>query len=83
MCPPGTRWTKQFLIKLEISDDEIRYYLENDKPFDKAGSYGIQGSGARFIQKINGDYNNVVGLPVARIYQELAQLGIAISSNSL
>lgn len=66
-----------------IRQGEIEAYVKSGEPMDKAGSYGIQGSGARFIQKINGDYNNVVGLPVARIYQELAQLGIAISSNSL
>ena len=66
-----------------IRQVEIEEYVKSGEPMDKAGSYGIQGSGARFIQKINGDYNNVVGLPVARIYQELAQLGIAISSNSL
>lgn len=66
-----------------IRQEEIEAYVKSGEPMDKAGSYGIQGLGARFIQKINGDYNNVVGLPVARIYQELAQLGIAISSNSL
>ena len=66
-----------------IRQEEIISYVKSGEPMDKAGSYGIQGLGARFIQKINGDYNNVVGLPVGRIYQELAQLGIAISSNSL
>lgn len=41
---------------------------------DKAGAYGIQGKFARFVRKIDGDYNNVVGLPVARVYQEMKNM---------
>ena len=59
-----------------ISLDEIKQYVATKEPMDKAGAYGIQGKGAAFVEKINGDYNNVVGLPIARIYQELTQLGI-------
>ena len=54
-----------------LTDDEINCYLNNDEYKDKAGSYGIQGFGGLFVEKINGDYNNVVGLPVGRIYQEI------------
>lgn len=54
-----------------ISDEEIRYYIASGEPFDKAGAYGIQGLFARYIKGIEGDYNNVVGLPVGRLYQEL------------
>ena len=53
-----------------LSMDEIAYYIETYKPFDKAGSYGIQEwIGYIGIQKINGSYNNVVGLPTHEVYQ--------------
>ena len=58
-------------IRCYISDNEIREYISTGEPMDKAGAYGIQGRFAAFIGKIDGDYNNVVGLPVARVYQEL------------
>lgn len=57
-----------------IDEDEITEYVDTGDPLDKAGAYGIQGSFARFIQKIDGDYNNVVGLPVGRLYQELKSI---------
>ena len=41
---------------------------------DKAGSYGIQGLGGRYVKEINGDYNTVVGLPMARVYQEMKRI---------
>lgn len=55
-----------------LSSDEIKYYLNNYKPFDKAGSYGIQEwIGLVAIEKIEGSYANVVGLPTHRLYEEL------------
>lgn len=54
-----------------MTEEEIRCYVETVEPMDKAGAYGIQGGFAAFIQGICGDYNNVVGLPVGRVYQEL------------
>ena len=54
-----------------MSDEEIEEYIATGDCDDKAGSYGIQGAAAIYIEKINGDYNNVVGLPIARLYQEL------------
>ncbi len=55
----------------ELSADEIEAYISTDEPYDKAGGYGIQGRGALLIEKINGDYFNVVGLPVSRLNQEI------------
>lgn len=56
------------------SHEEIIQYLATNEPFDKAGSYGIQGKGGLFVKGIEGDYNNVVGLPLARVYHELEEL---------
>lgn len=57
-----------------MSDEEIRAYIATSEGKDKAGSYGIQGAFAAYIKGIEGDYYNVVGLPVGRVYQELKQL---------
>lgn len=54
-----------------MSDEEIKGYVNTKEPMDKAGAYGIQGVGGRFVEEIYGDYNNVVGLPVSRLYQEM------------
>lgn len=53
----------------EMSEEEIRNYAATEDPLDKAGAYGIQGFCARFIKGIEGDYNNVVGLPAGKVYQ--------------
>ena len=52
---------------------EIEGYISLEEPYDKAGAYGIQGAFSIFIRGIRGDYNNVVGLPAARLYHELAR----------
>ena len=59
----------------EVSDDEIREYVATGEPMDKAGAYAIQGMASRWIPRIEGDYSNVVGLPVALVYKMLRQEG--------
>jgi len=61
----------------ELSKEEINYYIENFKPFDKAGAYGIQEwIGMIGITKIEGSYFNVVGLPINKLYQQFQSLGL-------
>lgn len=54
-------------------DSEINDYIATGDCMDKAGAYGIQGDFGVYVEKINGDYNNVVGLPIARLYQKLKE----------
>ena len=60
----------------ELTDEEIKKYVATGEPLDKAGAYGIQGMGAVLVEKINGCYNNVVGLPLTRLQLILAKLGV-------
>ena len=62
-----------------LTDPEIEAYLQSGEPLDKAGAYAIQGLGARFVQRIDGCYFNVVGLPVPRLYQMIKQLDLEAS----
>lgn len=57
----------------ELSDSDIREYIATGEPMDKAGAYAIQGAASRWISKIEGDYSNVVGLPVALVLQMLCE----------
>lgn len=75
----GRRHGVTFAEKTEVSvypmeEEELRRYAESGEPLDKAGGYGIQGSFAAYIKGIIGDYSNVVGLPLGRLYQELKVL---------
>lgn len=65
----------------EMTETEIRRYIATGEPMDKAGSYGIQGKFAPFIDRIEGDYYNVVGLPVAYVYQTLKELEVVDDGN--
>ncbi|EUB13528.1 septum formation protein Maf [Shuttleworthella sp. MSX8B] len=58
----------------EMTDKEIDDYVASGDPMDKAGAYGIQSGAARFVTGIQGDYSNVVGLPLSRLYREMKQL---------
>jgi septum formation protein len=60
----------------EITDKEIADYVASGEPMDKAGAYAIQGIASRWIPRIEGDYSNVVGLPVALVWRMLQQAGV-------
>ena len=60
----------------ELSEADINHYIESCPPYDKAGSYGIQDWSAVFVKEIKGCYDNVVGFPISRFYEELKKLGI-------
>jgi septum formation protein len=62
----------------DLSDGEIAAYLRSGEPFDKAGAYGIQGRGSMFIERIEGDYYNVVGLPICRLTAMLYSFGFTV-----
>ena len=58
----------------DLTAEEIRAYVATNEPMDKAGSYGIQGKGCTLVEKIDGDYFNIVGLPVARVAREIKKM---------
>ena len=61
---------------MPLTDLEIEWYVSFEEPYDKAGAYGIQGLGAMFVKNINGDYFNVVGLPISRVVRELKSFSV-------
>lgn len=73
--------TKTFVEKTDVyfydlSDEEIDAYIKTGEPMDKAGAYGIQGKGCFLVKKIDGDYFNVVGLPISSVMRQLKNIGL-------
>lgn len=64
---------KTDVIFYKLTDKEIEDYISTDEPYDKAGAYGIQGKAGLLVKAVNGDYYNVVGLPVARLKREITE----------
>lgn len=64
---PRVESVKTSVSFLPVTEDQIWSYIRTGEPMDKAGAYGIQGRGALFVDRLNGDYYNVVGLPVSQV----------------
>ena len=60
------------------SESELRAYIATGEPMDKAGSYGVQGKGSLLVERLNGDFFNVMGLPVLRLSRMLSQFGVKL-----
>ena len=66
------------LLKTALDEDEIQNYIATGEPMDKAGAYGAQGKGALFVEHIDGDFFNVMGLPLCRLGIMLKEQGVRI-----
>lgn len=76
MLPSGKQDVRHEVTRVEmvaISDAEIAAYIATGEPLDKAGAYGIQGIASRWVHRLEGDYFNVMGLPVALVYRMLRE----------
>jgi septum formation protein len=58
----------------KLNDQEIEDYIQTREPYDKAGGYAIQGWAGKFISRIEGDYYNIVGLPINKLYSKLKRM---------
>jgi septum formation protein len=71
-----TRVSESEVRMLPLNEQEIQWYVATGEPMDKAGAYAVQGIGAMFIDSIHGSYTNVVGLPLALLFQMLRKAGL-------
>ncbi|MEO6259277.1 MAG: Maf family protein [Thermoanaerobaculia bacterium] len=71
-----TRVAQSEVQMLPLTADEVAWYAATGEPLDKAGAYAVQGVGSMFIQSVNGSYTNVVGLPLALLFEMLKRAGI-------
>lgn len=71
-----TRVTESEVRMLPMSESDIAWYVQTGEPLDKAGAYAVQGVGSMFIESVHGNYTNVVGLPLATLFQMLRKAGV-------
>lgn len=79
--------TRSFVDNAEVymraaRDCDIESYIKTGEPMDKAGAYAIQGRGCVFVEKIEGDFYTVMGLPISRVYLELEAMGVELYSRN-
>jgi len=85
---PGTGYRKVFYETSRVffkayTDEEIIQYVETKEPYDKAGGYAVQGTWGKYIDRIDGDVDNVIGLPWSRLKKELSDHTISYSEGAL
>ncbi len=73
-----TRVVRTKVYFRDMSDEEISWYISTGEPMDKAGSYGLQGIGSIFVDRVDGSFTNVIGLPLSDLYSDLKGFHIAL-----
>ncbi len=73
-----SEYERSYVRFRELSEREIKAYIATGEPMDKAGSYGAQGKGSLFVEAIDGDFFNVMGLPLCRLSRVLEKLGVVL-----